>query len=124
MLKGRIGPSLALLALIVVAAKGLWLNLSSVSPHQQIAQTTQSQSAGDYGYHPIALFLAALTFVRGWLLWFADLLNENQWTAISTFLLVIVTGLLAGIAYGAIRTTRRQMRAYVFVDIGSITNVA
>jgi len=41
-------------------------------------------------------------------------LKPEVWTAVATILLVVVTALLALIAYLQIRTTQRQLRAYVF----------
>jgi hypothetical protein len=50
--------------------------------------------------------------------------NGNAITAASTFLLLIVTGLLGLIAYRQYTTTRAQLRAYIFVESASIQDQA
>lgn len=59
-----------------------------------------------------SFFIAFADWLIGW--------RSEEWTAAATVLLVIVTGLLAFVAYLQIKTARRQLRAYVFVHTAKI----
>lgn len=49
-----------------------------------------------------------------------DQFEPDEWVAIATIALVVVTALLASIAYIQIITTRRQLRAYITIDPGNV----
>jgi hypothetical protein len=115
--KDRIGAGIALLALAVLAGFSSWHELSNVSLHPAITQTTQQASIYS-NQSTAAILLAPFILIRKICVWFADLLTENQWIAASTFLLVIVTFMLVLTAIAQMRTTRRQLRAYLSVVIG------
>lgn len=54
--------------------------------------------------------------------WFMAFFNlqPEEWIAVATIALVVVTALLALIAYRQVITTRRQLRAYLAVDPGYV----